>query len=303
MHGAFGIGHGAATAAVVLPPTKVKRFAGEIKDYEISCSDATSAVISIITKNGKMYAAGTNTFGQLARGYTTTTHTHREFKFEECKKQENSVISSVTNANLLANILYAGSTNNVYIDTDGQVWMCGDNTYGILGNGSDGAIKQNTFSKVDNLNNIKKVIINGKDKPTLFALANDGKLYSWGYNGNAKGQTLTNETTLANIKQPARCWNFDKKAEVDNAIDIFGSDNTVADQTLMAYIDANKYAYFGGYRADVAGPDFADNTPYFKRFNVKNVTPDILISGEEALVHRENGTTYQVKAIGPQKIF
>jgi alpha-tubulin suppressor-like RCC1 family protein/sugar lactone lactonase YvrE len=304
MHGAFGIGHGAASAAVTLPPTKVKRFAGQIKDYEISCSDATSAVISIITKDGKMYAAGTNINGQLARGYTSVAaHTHREFKFEECRKTENLITSIVTNANSLANILYAGSTNNAFVDTDGQVWICGNNTYGLLGDGTEGNTNQNTFTKVNNLTNIKKVVINGKDKPTIFALANDGKLYSWGYNGAAKGQTLTNEITLNNIKQPARCWNFDKKSEVDNAIDIFGSDNTAADQTLMAYIDANKYAYFGGYRADVAGPDFADNIPYFKRFNVKNVTSDILISGEEAFVHKENGTTYQVKSIGPQKIF
>ena len=304
-HGAFGIGHGAANASVTLPPTKVKRFSGQIKDYQISCSDATSSVITIITKDNKMYAAGSNVYGQLARNYTTVqaTHTHREFKFQECLKNVSANISAVADANSLADVLYAGTTNNFYIDTSGQVWACGNNTNGLLANGTAANVNETTFTKINDLSDVKKLIINGKDKPIAFALTNDGKIFSWGYNGAAKGQTLTNDITLANINKPARCWNYDKKSEVDNAVDIFTSDNIVLDQALIAYTDTNKYVYFGGYKADVLGPDFPDNIPYFKRFNVKNVTNDILISGEEAFVHRENGTVFQVRSIGPQKLF
>ncbi len=302
IHGAFGIGHG-STAESVLPPTKVKRFSGQIKEFEISCSDANNSIITIITKDNKMYAAGTNNKGQLARNNLTATYTHREFKFEECLKNINGVISIVDNASKLATSFYAGASNNFYIDTSGEVWACGNNTVGLLGNGNDGNTNQSTFVKINDLSNVKKLLINGSSSPIAYALTNDGKIFSWGYNGAAKGQTLTNEITLANIKKPTRCWNFDKKSEVDNAVDIFMSDNTAADQALIAYLDSNKYVYFGGYKADVAGPDFADNIPYFKRFNVKNVTNDVLISGEDALVHRENGTTYQVKSIGPQKVF
>ena len=304
-HGAFGIGHGAANASVTLPPTKVKRFSGQIKDYQISCSDATSSVITIITKDNKMYAAGSNVYGQLARNYTRVqaTHTHREFKFEECLKNVSGNISAVADANSLADVLYAGTTNNFYIDTSGQVWACGNNTNGLLANGTATNVNETTFTKINDLSNVKKLIINGKDKPIAFALTNDGKIFSWGYNGAAKGQTLTNDIILANINKPTRCWNYDKKSEVDNAVDIFTSDNIVLDQALIAYTDTNKYVYFGGYKADVLGPDFPDNIPYFKRFNVKNVTNDILISGEEAFVHRENGTVFQVRSIGPQKLF
>jgi alpha-tubulin suppressor-like RCC1 family protein len=304
-HGAFGIGHGAANGSVVLPPTKIKQFSGQIKDYQISCSDTTSSVITIITKNNKMYAAGTNTYGQLARNYFSvqSTHTHREFKFEECLKRVSGTTSQVADASFLADILYAGTTNNFYIDTSGQVWACGSNAEALLGDGTISSANQTTFTKIDDLSNVKKLIINGKNKPIAFALTNDGKIYSWGYNGAAKGQTLTNEIILSNIRKPARCWNYDKKTEVDNAVDIFCSDNIVADQALMAYIDSNKYVYFGGYKADVLGPTFPDNIPFFKRFNVKNVTNDILISGDEALVHRENGTVFQVRSIGPQKLF
>ncbi len=308
-HGAFGIGYGksgaTAAAMVSINPTKIKQFSGQIKDYAITASDGTSSLLTIITKDGKIRSAGTNTRGQLGRGaapVAEASHNHSHFKFEICKKSFGGVTSEINDADLLSDGLYSGHLNNYYIDREGYLWVCGDDNFGQMGKGSTSTVTYNNFERIEELSNVKKVIVSGKDNPTIFALLKDGRLFSWGYNGVDIGQCLVNSIIDIAITSPTQCYNYDKSSTVDNAIDIFVSDNAVKDQTMIGYLDSDNYVYFGGYKADVFPPDFPVNTPFFKRFNMKNVTSSVQIAGEDSLIHRENGTVYRVTNTGPQKV-
>ena len=63
---------------------------------------------------------------------------------------------------------------NFVLTDNGDVYASGDGTHGLLGNGTTNST--NTFTKV-NISNVKKL---AGEKNTMYALTNDGKVYSWG---------------------------------------------------------------------------------------------------------------------------
>lgn len=84
-----------------------------------------------------------------------------------------------------------------YIDTNGDLYGCGQNTYGQQGSGSSGSsAKVTTFTK--RAENIKQVVCS---IGTTWYITNDDKLYGcgrndWGQQGNGTSGSGTNVTTF-----------------------------------------------------------------------------------------------------------
>lgn len=85
----------------------------------------------------------------------------------------------------------------LYLDDRGDVWAFGNNVYGQLGSGKDGASlpKSDVPVKVKGLSNIASVHAGNQ---TAFAVGEDGKLYGWGHNALGQlglGNDVTNKAT------------------------------------------------------------------------------------------------------------
>ena len=318
LDGCFGVGVNGS-----ISPVKIKQFENNVKDYEIiiSTNSGTGAntivasIINVITKDNRLYSSGDNTYGQLARNYIGNQGNNRELIFEICKKQNSlSQIVDVDDAASIVKTVWGGWRNNMYVSTDGLVYACGNNYSALLANGLslNNAENQPYFTLVPNITEAKNVYIVGRATSpgtittigmTAFALTSSGNVYAWGYNGINKGQTLTNNMVADYLTFPEKCWDYDKKTYVDDAVDFFVSDNAGQNVSIAAYIDEDKYIHVGGYSADVLAPDFPTLTQFFKKCTVKNVKNDVVLEGQNVIIHRENGTVYTVGRYGPQKIF
>jgi hypothetical protein len=165
------------------------------------------------------------------------------------------------------------------------------------------------FEKVDNLEDI--IYLTGVGNGTLggtnltaFALKSDGTIWSWGYNGAALGQCLSNNTTSNILDTPGQCFNHETADVVRNAKYIFvNSGLNTAGHSMVGYLDSDSFLYIGGFSTDSDAPDFSENIPFFRKFNMKNITPDVVLVGEQAIIHRENGTSYTVNKYGAKKAF
>jgi alpha-tubulin suppressor-like RCC1 family protein/sugar lactone lactonase YvrE len=295
--GAFGTGQ-----TNTMSPTKLYAFEKNVLDFSITASTTNISLFSIITKDNKLYVAGDNTFGQL--GFNTlSSELSASAVFKLAKKDVSGTTVDVNDAKTLVRSSVIGKRNNLYINTSGDVYACGDNSIGILGRGDVVSI-QPKFYKVDILSNIKQLFVGGNiNYPTAFALKNDGSLYAWGYNGISKGQCLTNNSTDFNIKTPEQCYNYEKQGPVDKAIYIYGNDNPAQDQAQFGYLTPNASLFLGGYSTETNPPDFSSNIPYFRKYNMRNIAFDVNITGSDALIHRTNGTVYIINRYGPKKLF
>jgi sugar lactone lactonase YvrE len=295
--GAFGTGQ-----INTIAPTKLYAFDKNVLDFSITASTTNISLFSIITKDNKMYVAGDNTNGQLGYGLLYAALNNSTI-LKIAKKNISGTSVDVDDAKKLVSSSIIGKRNNLYINLSGDVYACGDHTQGILGRGTLTSIEP-YFYKVDNLSNIKHVLVGGNiDFPTAMALKSDGGVYGWGYNGGVKGQCLVNENTLTNITNPLICYNYEIQAPVNNAIYIYGNDNPSKDQAQFAYLDSNSNLYLGGFSTETDVPDFSATNPYYRKYNMKNIALDVNISGGDTIIHRTNGTVYIINRYGPKKLF
>jgi alpha-tubulin suppressor-like RCC1 family protein len=296
--GAFGNGQ-----LRTIGPTKLYAFDKNVLDFQITCSATNVSLISIITKDNKLFSAGDNTFRQLGRGDTAATSPTLAYSIlRQCKKGASTLVDDAKKI-IVSN--ETGSKNNLYISVLGEVWACGDNNNGVLGRGVIAADSE-YFAKVDNLTNITYLLgiaNNNYANHIIFALKDDGTLWSWGYNGAAAGQSLTNDITNATINAPTQCYSFETQDVVRNATNIFGNDNAATNQSTVAYLDEFGDLYLGGYSTEAEVPLFPATIPYFRKFNMRNILPDVNLVGEAAAIHRTNGTVYSINKFGAKKLF
>jgi sugar lactone lactonase YvrE len=107
--------------------------------------------------------------------------------------------------------LYIDAQNVLVVTTTGDVYISGRNDNGQCAQGSDVVTTQLNLVKAQVLNNIKELAIGsdlGNINPTFFALSNDGKLYSWGYNqyGAIGDNTTTNRSTPVQTLGPGNTY-------------------------------------------------------------------------------------------------
>ena len=64
------------------------------------------------------------------------------------------------------------------------------------------------------------------------------------------------------------------------------------------------YILVGGYSTGTNVPDLnPPNIPYFRKFNMRNIAPDVNLVGKDAVIHRLNGTVYKIDDFGASKLF
>lgn len=115
----------------------------------------------VVTTDGKLWAAGSNTYGQLGDG-TTTSHT---------APIQVPGISGITD-------ISAGQFSSAVLKSDGTVWMWGGNSNGQLG---DGTTTQRTSPvQVSGLSGITAISVG--PGATMVALKSDGTVWGWGAN-------------------------------------------------------------------------------------------------------------------------
>jgi hypothetical protein len=293
-------------------PTKIYQFEKNIKDFKITCATSMGGnrtLISLITKDNKMYSAGDNSWGQLGRNTGIRTDP-RYLIFRQCKKQIGNTISFVDDAEKLIESTTSGFKNNFYISTLSTVWACGEAVSGQLGRGPLGISAEHVFMEVDNLTNIKQIFGNlgttdptGKNGLTVFALKDNGELYSWGWNGNVgEGSTLSNNKSDPVIYTPTNCYNFELKDVVRDAKYVFLNQD-FRESSNASYIDNKNNLYIGGKNANVELPDLPTYTSYFRKFNMKNIMPDVCMINNENIVRKSNGTVYTINPFGAKKVF
>ncbi len=135
---------------VTLPELKNVKFA-----------DAGSHTVSFVKYDGSVWSLGQNTNGEFGNGKVSTI-----MKLEPGKMD-------ITSAVRVANSYYAITV----LKSDKTVWVCGKNTYGILGNSSPVTTIATSPVQVSNLKGI--VDIKSCDYTTI-ALDSVGNVYQWG---------------------------------------------------------------------------------------------------------------------------
>lgn len=140
-----------------------------------------------IDDKGKVYAWGDNYCGQIG---------------DETKENSNTPIcisdidGSVLNGKDIIEITTGSCT--IALDKDGKVYTWGENSSGVLGDGTrEDRIKPVCISDMpENILNQKKIkkIYLYNNEPLAMCLDEEGKVYGWGYNGYFKDGILLDQT-------------------------------------------------------------------------------------------------------------
>ncbi|MDR2152810.1 MAG: hypothetical protein LBO72_08315 [Helicobacteraceae bacterium] len=118
--------------------------------------------------DGKLYAAGSNDFGQLGMG-------------DETSRNAFTFIDSLSDKKIVA--VAAGVLHSLAVDSDGKLYAVGNNLYGKLG--LSDKTNRETFTLASSLSDKKIVAIAANGDHSL-ALTSEGKVYAAGDNAYAQ---------------------------------------------------------------------------------------------------------------------
>jgi alpha-tubulin suppressor-like RCC1 family protein len=145
----------------------------------VTCMAAGELHALALDQDGKLWAWGSNTYGQLGNGQTNAP----------------TGFVSVTLPSTMGKIVsLAASTSTSYaLDTNGKVWAWGSNENGEIG---DGTYDQSTIpvgvSSSPGMSAIKSITASHN---FALALASDGSIWTWGNNSDGQlGQTASNSS-------------------------------------------------------------------------------------------------------------
>ncbi|WP_332869317.1 hypothetical protein [Clostridioides difficile] len=144
--------------------TKIPNISTNIK--KVACGESHAV---ILTSDGELLVAGINTDGQMGLGLEKVGKTVSTFE----KVPEIKGIKDIA----------CGLQSTYLLYNDGTLYVAGNNLYGQLGLGTNGASANvNTFTKVD-VDNVKAVFSYNK---SAFIIKNDNKCYSTGFNNQGQ---------------------------------------------------------------------------------------------------------------------
>jgi hypothetical protein len=132
----------------------------------------------VLMDDGSIYGCGSNSYGQLGNGTTTTT----------------STLTDMTNIPGTPVSISCGTYHTLVLMDDGSIYGCGSNSYGQLGNGT--TTNTSTLTAMTNIPGTPVSISCGAYHTLV--LMDDGSIYGCGYNGNGQlgNGTTTNTSTL-----------------------------------------------------------------------------------------------------------
>ena len=143
----------------------------------------------VLTTDGKVYAWGLNTSGQLGLGNTDVT----------AQMEQITALDGVTIVDIVVPSSDSGTVPCAFFLTDtGTVYSCGSNTYGILGQGASPA-DNTTATLIPGLTGVANIAVSADTYPHVVTVQTDGTVRSWGY--NASGQLGIGNTSNQNTPQ------------------------------------------------------------------------------------------------------
>jgi alpha-tubulin suppressor-like RCC1 family protein len=192
----------------------------------ISAGDYHSMALD---SDGNVWAWGYNSNGQLGDNTTDDTNTPVQVQGEE-----GGVLSNIT-------AISAKGYHSLALDSDGNVWAWGDNSYGQLGDETKierhTPIKVKGFDGIDDLENIIAIAAGGYHS---IALDSNGKVWAWGYNCN--GQLGNGET--GEEVTPIKVKGLDGEGLLEGIVAIAGGEyHSLA-------LDSDGYVWAWGYNED-----------------------------------------------------
>ena len=214
----------------------------------------SNGTIYVIDQDNELWAWGDNSYNKLGQGnsYLVTEPT----KILEGRTEGAEGVK--------AKNVWAGVLNTFVIDEDGNVWMCGNNTSGQLGQGNTSTYSN--YVKVNGLegNKIQEAWLSlNTQSINVFVKYNDGTIYAAGtnyYGTLGIGRKEEYQTTYINISQ------YDNNISNVKKIELFGEN--------AAMLKENGELYMCGYNnnGSLGTGDTVDRTKFEKvAENVKDV--------------------------------
>lgn len=137
----------------------------------------------MLTDTNRIFAAGHNSSGECGVGTNTIVKVWTEITVLAGK----AIADIQGGRGYVTYALPAGWTNHigsftVFLLTNGEVWTCGDNTFGSLGKGSTGGADVLTATKVTLTKPVRKIVTNNSGRGTVYAIYTDNTFTRWGNN-------------------------------------------------------------------------------------------------------------------------
>ncbi|CAB3379995.1 Hypothetical predicted protein [Cloeon dipterum] len=215
-------------------PTKIEGNLETKRVVQVACSDYHTLVL---TSDREVFSFGWNKYGQLGLGHNEDQSLPKKLDFFAA----GGVVTAV------ACLVFS----SLALLDSGQVFVWGKNEDGILGHSEDDVEKQNIPRKVPGLEGITITrIVCGLNH--ALALSNDGKVYSWGWNGSGQLGNGTDENshepTLifgigGRIRDVASNYNYSVSVAITEADDVIiwgwlnGSQNKSPTKTSFKSLD------------------------------------------------------------------
>ena len=186
--GNFSNGH--PTGAHLYVPSRII-----VADPEVRFVDVFSGGMQhyALTAEGDVWSWGHNNFGQLGHGDTVTRPIAKRIEFFTTRQIKIARVNP-------GRPNYHDHACAYFLTMEGQVYACGINSEGNLGNGT--SVNQSIPVRCGALTHIVDVRVSGMPH-AVYAIEEDGSLWVWGWNGTGQlglGDTSKRETP---IKHPS----------------------------------------------------------------------------------------------------
>ena len=249
----------------------------------------SNGTIYVIDQDNELWAWGDNSYNKLGQGnsYLVTEPT----KILEGRTEGAEGVK--------AKNVWAGVLNTFVIDEDGNVWMCGNNTSGQLGQGNTSTYSN--YVKVNGLegNKVQEAWLSLNTQSTnVFVKYNDGTIYAAGtnyYGTLGIGRKEEYQTTYINISQ------YDNNISNVKKIELFGEN--------AAMLKENGELYMCGYNnnGSLGTGDTVDRTKFEKvAENVKDVKLYVnrysYIDKDGNVYKLANGTSKKINTIPAEEL-
>jgi alpha-tubulin suppressor-like RCC1 family protein len=206
-------------------PVKLNLPAGMTNVTSIGAGEELSIAVAV---NGTVWTWGTNLYGQLGRGTTGGSQNQPVQVLEDhnATQADGPYLTGIIS-------VAAGQRHVVALASDGEVYIWGNNFYGMLGiNDPETNLVKNTPVHVSTLSGITQI---ASGRYFSLALKNNGKVYGWGYNqtgelGQGAGNTSdkfapVELTVVSDIVSISAGRNFSMAVASDGKIYSCGQNN------------------------------------------------------------------------------